>query len=44
MLEGLGRTMIPILILFSGIRIGDLLLRGRGALLFTPGRYACEYV
>jgi Ni/Fe-hydrogenase subunit HybB-like protein len=40
MLEGLGRTMIPILILFSGIRIGDLLLRGRGGLLFTPGRYA----
>jgi Ni/Fe-hydrogenase subunit HybB-like protein len=40
MLEGLGRAMIPVLVLFSGIRIGDLLLRGRGALLFTPGRYA----
>jgi Ni/Fe-hydrogenase subunit HybB-like protein len=40
LLAGLARTMIPILLIFTILRVGDLALRGRLGLLFVPDRHA----
>jgi len=40
MLAGLARTLVPVLFLFSGIRLLDVVLRGRLGLVFAFDRYS----
>ena len=40
LLAGLARTMIPVLLIFTVLRFGDLALHGRLGLLFVPDRHA----
>jgi len=40
MLAGLAKAMIPILLVFTVLRVLDLALRGRLGLVFTPDRHA----